>query len=204
MHMKNYEEQYYKVFEIPFRDTYLHLKASLDTGRRRYSFTKLDFGDGPIFFTNAEKGDTPFIVSDFNLHSFFPVVSKEIADKLLPLNINGFQLFPAVLIGDDEEWHEDFFFFNAYENLDCIDFERSEILDYSPDDSRHEVIKYKFKNEVLDAIPQENRLIIRPHKVAGGGLLIHESIVNKINKYVKDSEFKFFKLSDYKLGDKYK
>ncbi|MHA7228705.1 hypothetical protein ACVT98_04880 [Vibrio campbellii] len=106
--MNSYEEQYYKVFEIPFRDTYLHLKASLDTGRRRYSFTKLDFGDGPIFFTNAEKGDMPFIVSDFNLHSFFPVVSKEIADKLLPLNINGFQLFPAVLIGDDEEWHEDF------------------------------------------------------------------------------------------------
>ena len=57
---------------------------------------------------------------------------------------------------------------------------------------------------MLDAIPQENRLIIRPHKVEGGGLLIHESIVNKINKYVKDSEFKFFKLSDYKLGDKYK
>ena len=77
-------------------------------------------------------------------------------------------MFPAVLIGDDEKWHEDFFFFNAYENLDCIDFERSEILDYFPDDSRHEVIKYKFKNEVLDANPQENRLIIRPHKVAGG------------------------------------
>ncbi|MGF1724783.1 imm11 family protein [Photobacterium nomapromontoriensis] len=202
--MNNYEEQYYRVFEVPFRETYLHLKASLDTGRRRYSFTKLDFGDGPIFFINADKGEMPFIVSDFILHGFFPVVSKKIADKLMSLNINNFQLFPAVLIDDDEQWHEEFFFFNAYENLDCIDFKRSEILDYSPDDSRHEVIQYKFKNEVLDSIQLENRLIIRPEKVAGGGLLIHEKIVNKIINYVNENEFKFFKLSEYKLGDEYK
>ena len=201
--MNNYEEQYYKVFEIPYRDTFLHLKASLDTGRRRYTFTKLDFGDGPIFFSNADKGEMPFIVSDFILHSFFPVVSKKIAEKLVPFDINGFQLFPAVLIGDDDEWYEDFFFFNVYESLDCIDFERSEILVYSPEDTRHEIIRYKFKNEVLDAIPLENRLIIRPKKVAGGGLLIHESIVKKISKDINDDEFKFFKLSDYKLGDKY-
>ncbi|MCG9597695.1 hypothetical protein L1D15_13295 [Vibrio sp. Isolate25] len=201
--MSNYEQQYYKVFEVPFRETYLHLKASQDTGRRRYSFTKLDFGDGPIFFTNADKGEMPFIVSDFLLHGFFPVVSKKIAEMITPYDINGFQLFPAVLIGDDEKWHEDFFFFNAYGNLDCIDFDSSEILDYSPEDSRHEVIRYKFKNEVLDAIPLENRLIVRPSKVAGGGLLIHESIVTKLSKYVDPKAFKFFRLSEYKLGDKY-
>ncbi|MGX2954602.1 hypothetical protein ACWAU3_18765 [Shewanella sp. JL219SE-S6] len=108
--MNNYEEQYYKVFEVPFRETYLHLKASLDTGRRRYSFTKLDTIDGPIFFTNADKGEMPFIVSDFLLHSFFPVVSKKIADMIMPYRINGFQLFPTVLIGDDEKRHEDFSF----------------------------------------------------------------------------------------------
>ena len=202
--MKNYEEQYYRVFEVPFRDTYLHLKASLDTGRRRYSFTKLDFDDGPIFFTNAEKGDMPFIVSDFNLHSFFPVVSKEIADKLLPLNINGFQLFPAVLIGDDEEWHEDFFFFNAYEKLDFIDFENSNIRDFEPDDTMHEVLRYKFKDEVLKAIPLEKRLIIRPKNVFGGGIFIHESIMSKIEKYIDPNSFRFFRMSDYKLGDEYK
>ena len=202
--MNSYEEQYYRVFEVPFRDTYLHLKASLDTGRRRYSFTKLDFGDGPIFFTNAEKGDRPFIVSDFNLHSFFPVVSKEIADKLLPLNINGFQLFPAVLIGDDEEWHEDFFFFNAYEKLDFIDFENSNIRDFEPDDTMHEVLRYKFKDEVLKAILLEKRLIIRPKNVFGGGIFIHESIVSKIEKYIDPNSFRFFRMSDYKLGDEYK
>ncbi|MER2497039.1 hypothetical protein ABS858_13155 [Vibrio neptunius] len=41
--MQNYEQQYYKVFEVPCRKTYLRLKASQDTGRRRYSFTQLDF-----------------------------------------------------------------------------------------------------------------------------------------------------------------
>ena len=108
-----------------------------------------------------------------------------------------------MLIGDDEKWHEDFFFFNAYGALDCIDFDSSDILDYSPEDSRHEVIRYEFKNEVLDAIPLENRLIVRPSKVAGGGLLIHESIVTKLSRYVDSNTFKFFRLSEYKLGDKY-
>ncbi|GAB1150670.1 MAG: hypothetical protein WStaPseu_07910 [Shewanella algae] len=201
--MNNYEEQYYKVFEVPFRETYLHLKASLDTGRRRYSFTKLDAIDGPIFFTNADKGEMPFIVSDFLLHSFFPVVSRKIADMIMPYSINGFQLFPTVLIGDDEKQHEDFFFFNAYDKLDCIDFNSSDIHDYSSEDSIHEVIRYKLKNEVLDTIPLENRLIIRPSKVAGGGLFIHETLVTQLIKYVDPSAFKFFRLSEYTLGDKY-
>ncbi|WP_425628064.1 imm11 family protein [Vibrio neptunius] len=201
--MQNYEQQYYKVFEVPCRKTYLHLKASQDTGRRRYSFTQLDVGDGPIFFTNADKGEMPFIVSDFLLHGFFPVVSKKIAEIIMPYPINGFQLFPAVLIGDDEKWHEDFFFFNAYDNLDCIDFDRSEILDYSPEDSRHEIIRYQLKNDVLDAIPLENRLIVRPSKVAGGGLFIHENLVTQISRYIDPDAFRFFRLSEYRLGGKY-
>ena len=108
-----------------------------------------------------------------------------------------------MLIDDDGKWHGDFLFFNSYESLDCIDFENSETLDYSPDDNKHEVIKYKFKNEVLDTIPLEKRLIIRPEKVSGGGLLIHENVVSEIINYVNDEEFRFFKLSEYKLGDKY-
>lgn len=201
--MNSHEEEYYRVFEVPFRENRLRLKASLETGRRRYSFTKLDFGDGPIFFTHADKGDMPFTGSDFLLHGFFPVVSKTLADALMAYNINGFQLFPAVLVDDNELWHKDFFFFNAYEKLDCIDFELSEVLDYSPQDKMHEVIRYKLKHQVLDAIPLENRLIVRPDKVAGGGLFIHESIVNELVKYVDTSAFIFFKLSEYKLGDKY-
>ena len=75
--MNIYEEQYYKVFEVPFRETSLHLKASLDAGRRRYSFTKLEFCDGPIFLIIKNKGDMPFIISDFLLHGFFSLVSKK-------------------------------------------------------------------------------------------------------------------------------
>ncbi|WP_345869102.1 imm11 family protein [Shewanella algae] len=122
---------------------------------------------------------------------------------IMPYSINGFQLFPTVLIGDDEKQHEDFFFFNAYDKLDCIDFNSSDIHDYSSEDSIHEVIRYKLKNEVLDTIPLENRLIIRPSKVAGGGLFIHETLVTQLIKYVDPSAFKFFRLSEYTLGDKY-
>lgn len=202
--MKSYEEQYFQVFDTPFQDDNFFLKASLETGRRRYSFTKLDFGDGPITFVNADKGDINFVLSDFFLHGFFPIVSGEIASVINDYDIAGFQLFPTVLIDDNDKWHEDFFFFNLYEELDFVDFENSEIQDFEPGDTRYEVVRYKFKDEVLKAIPLEKRLIIRPKSVWGRGVFLHESIVSKIEKYIDPNSFRFFRMSDYKLGDEYK
>ena len=202
--MKSYEEQYFQVFNTPFQDDNFFLKASLETGRRRYSFTKLDFGDGSITFENADKGDVPFEISNFYLHGLFPIVSKEIADVIKDFDITGFQLFPTVLIDDDGRWHEDFLFFNLYEELDFVDFEKSKILKYDPNKTRHNVVRYKFKDDVLNAIPLEKRLIIRCKNVWGRGVFLHESIVSKIEKYIDPNSFRFFRMSDYKLGDEYK
>ncbi|MBN3492238.1 imm11 family protein [Vibrio neptunius] len=202
--MKNYEEQYFQVFDAPFNDAVFSLKPSLETGRRRYTFTKLDFGDGPITFVNSDKGDIPFVLSNFFLHGFFPIVSKEIADVIKGYDIDGFQLFPTVLIDDDDKWHEDFFFFNLYQELDFVDFENSEIQDFEPGDTRYDVVRYKFKDDVLNAIPLEERLIIRPKNVWGRGVFIHESIVSKIEKSIDQSSFRFLRMSDYKLGDEFK
>lgn len=202
--MKSYEQEYFKVFDVPEHQHHLQLKATADTGRRRYSFTKLNTDDGPISFHCSSDSGLPFTKSDFVLHGFFPVVSKKVVKELMSYDINGFQLFPAVLVEDNCEEHEDYFFFNAYQQQDCIDFRESEILGYSPEDSRHEIQRYKLKVEVLDAIPIERRLIIRPEKVAGGGLLLHENIVARIKNYVDKEKYRFFKLSEYELGDRYR
>ncbi len=202
--MKSYEEEYFKVFDVPGHQHHLKFKATADTGRRRYSFTKLNADDGPICFRSSSDSGLSFTKSDFLLHGFFPVVSKKVAKEVMSYDINGFQLFPTELVSDNGEKNEDFFFFNAYQKLDCIDFRESEIFSYSPEDCSHEVQTYKLKVEVLDAIPIEHRLIIRPEKVAGGGLLLHENIVSRIKNYVDKEKYRFFKLSEYELGDRYR
>ena len=130
--MKNFEDEYYLLIDTPFQETFLELVGIKGAGDRFYESDKLDLGDGPIFFGQAFKEDMPFKLGDVQMDAGHPIVSKEIADAIDQYNIDGFQLFPSIIVGDDGEWHEDFYYFNVYEELDCLDFKRSEISKYDP------------------------------------------------------------------------
>ncbi|WP_157634029.1 hypothetical protein [Vibrio neptunius] len=52
---------------------------------------------------------------------------------------------------------------------------------------------------MLDAIPEEHRLMIKLAGVTGGALLFHQNIVNALATFNIEA-FQFFKLSDYRKG----
>ncbi|MCG9597696.1 hypothetical protein L1D15_13300 [Vibrio sp. Isolate25] len=170
--MNNYNDVYYLLKGVPFQEKFLELKASKNTGRRNHTFEKLDYGDGPAFFDNAYKGEVPFHLSDAQLDGIYPVVSEKIASVIKHFNIDGFQLFPAVIVDDDGEWHEEFYFFNFYRSLDCVDFQNSVVRNYSPAKRNNTVLQYQLDENVLDAIPEENRLMIKLAGVTGGGITV--------------------------------
>ena len=201
--MRQYEEQYYILKRVEFREIFLSLRATENTGARNHTYEKLDYGDGPVFFENGYKGEIPFHLTNAQMDSIYPVVSEDVASVVNQYDIHGLQLFPAVIIGDDGKWHEEFYFFNLYAPLDCVDFENSDVDEYEPNAKYNEVITYKLLGEVLDDIPEENRLIIKLARVEGGAIICHQKIVKALAKF-DIAAFQFFKLSEYSLGMEFK
>ncbi|MGF1742806.1 hypothetical protein L4C34_17350 [Vibrio profundum] len=202
--MEKLENQYYMLLRNPNQTPFLALRGTKDAGQRRYKIRQLEYDDGPVFFENALKGEMPFYIGNAQMDGIFPVVSEEIAEEIGQLKIDGFQLFPAVIVGDDDQWHEAFYFFNCYRKLDCVDFSSSLVRNYDPNDIvGHEVLKYKLKEEMLLGIEEENRLIIKLDNVVGGAIIVHEKLVSKLEKHDVDA-FLFYKLSEYELGTEYK
>mgnify|MGYP006062627643 CR=1 FL=1 len=197
--MRQYEEQYYILKRVEFREIFLSLRATENTGARNHTYEKLDYGDGPVFFENGYKGEIPFHLTNAQMDSIYPVVSEDVASVVNQYDIHGLQLFPAVIIGDDGKWHEEFYFFNFYRDIDCVDFQNSVVRNYSPAKRNNTVLQYKLDESVLDAIPEENRLMIKLAGVTGGALLFHEKVVKALTKFDIEA-FQFFKLSDYRKG----
>ncbi|WP_425628067.1 imm11 family protein [Vibrio neptunius] len=201
--MNNYEDIYYIAKTVAFQENFLELQATKNTGVRNHTYKKLDFGDGPVFFENGFKGLVPFNLTDGQFDGLYPVVSLKVASVIRYHNIDGFQLFPAVIIGDDGKWHKDFYFFNFYSPLDCVDFENSDVREYKPNARYNEVISYKLRSDVLDGIPEENRLMIKLARVQGGALIFHQKIVDALARFDVEA-FQFFKLSEYELDMEYR
>lgn len=201
--MKNYEQEYFILKRSPLRRRFLSLRATLATGRRNHTYERLDYGDGPVFFENAYKGEVPFHLANAQMDGIYPVVTKDVAGVVSQYETWGLQLFPAVVIDDNEKEHEGFYFFNFYDSLDCVDFENCDVDEYEPDAKYNEVVTYKLRSEVLDEIDEENRLIIKVARVEGGAIIIHDKLVKALAKFNIEA-FQFFKLSEYKLGMEFK
>ena len=193
--MKKYEEQYYILKRVESRERFLSLRATENTGSRNHTYEKLDYGDGPVFFENGYKGEIPFHLTNAQMDSIYPVVSEDVASVVNQYDTHGLQLFPAVIIGDDGKWHEEFYFFNFYRDIDCVDFQNSVVRNYSPAKRNNTILQYQLDKSVLDAIPEENRLMIKLAGVTGGALLFHEKVVKALAKFNIEA-FQFFKLSD--------
>lgn len=197
--MRVYEEEYYILKRAEFRESFLSLRATENTGERNHTYEKLDFAEGPVFFENAYKGEIPFQLADAQMDSIYPVVSCKVASVFRGYNIDGFQLFPAVIIDDDGLCNENFYFFNFYQPLDCIDFARSVVRNYNENRSNNTVIKFKLKSEVMEKIALENRLVFKASGVTGGALIFHEKLVKTLSCF-DISAFKFYRLSSYRKG----
>lgn len=201
--MSNYNDSYYIAFKYNIDET-LYLKALKRTSDRRYSYKKMKLGDEPLFFENAykekdKKIDLARPIKSAHMNMNHLVVSNEIYSDLKRYKINGFQLYPSVIIDDNNNYNENYWFFNKYELLDALDYNKCVIDEYDPSDDSHDVEKYHLSSLALDKIPEEQRLIFTPQKADMGHTFVHKKIVDIFNKHNVDT-IKFIKVSDWEAG----
>ena len=201
--MSKYDDQYYIVSKA-FDENTLYLTALQKTANRDYEYTKMEFGQEPLFFENAYKDRDikeniyrPIQKSHMNMN--FVLVNDEVRDLLKNKIINGFQLYPAVIIDDKEDYHEGFWFFNIYEDSDYLDLNACVIDDYDPDADDHVIRQYSLNEKLLDSIDEEQRLIFRPSYTNIGYTIVHQKIVDIFTQLNIDN-IKFYKLSEWKKG----
>ena len=204
--MNKYDEQYY-IVTLAYNKETLCLKPLKKTFNRKFSYKKMMLGQEPLFFENAYKEDDKkdgvvHTIKNLHMNANFIMVDNKIKNKLEDFEINNFQLYPTVIIADNDKFHEDFWFFNIYNRFSALDLDKSEISNFDPDDRKHDVIKGSLSDEILDAIPEENRLIFRDYKWRGGYTIVHQRIVDIFNEQGVTTA-KFTKLSEFRFGDQF-
>ena len=201
--MSKYNDQYYIVSEV-FDESTLYLKALKKSADRDYGFYKLSLNDEPLYFENAYKEDDK---KNSVIHHLYPthmnmnyvIINQELRDKIQYFDIEYTQLYPAVIIDDNDKYHEGYWLINIYGRLDCLDYEKCTIKRYSPGSDSHRVKRYFLSESTLDLIPEERRLIFRPANTDQGYTFFHQKIVDIFNEF-GDHSLRFFRVSEWEAG----
>ncbi|MDR0438378.1 MAG: hypothetical protein LBH22_08795 [Bacteroidales bacterium] len=107
------------------------------------------------------------------------VFSQKIADALLPLNIEGYQLVPAIIVDKKREEHKNFWIGHAFTTFECFDKEES-IYDICPfTEEWDDIEKLVMSNQLLEKTPLEKRLIFTS-KETSRFIFYHKTIVDAI------------------------
>ncbi len=207
--MSKYNSQYYIAMNNYSPET-LCLKPFKDTSKRFYGFEPLSIENGPLFFGNAyrDKDKAANIrrpIKQAHMHAAFVIMHEDIKKDMEDYFYShpGVELFPAVLIDDDEQSHEHFWFINRYGELDCLDYDKSIIDDFDEDQEEHSVDKYSLRDDVLDAIPEDKRLVLQVANTDIGYTIVHQRIVDIFNKHQVDT-LRFHRLDEWQMGKQYK
>ena len=119
------------------------------------------------------------------------------------------QLYPAVYIDDEGQYHENYWCMNFW-GIDCLDREKSILsrigqrkLQENPHADRLPVKKYALSQEVLNKIPEEKRLVFKIGGDNTGYVFIHQKITD-IFREENATGIKLYKVSEYKKGMEYR
>ena len=205
--MSTFDNEYY-VVETYYNSTQFFISPDESTADRNYRFERLT-GYVPLRFHNgfkerdARTGDKRK-VSDIMLDGSSFVVTDEIKKFLEQFEINGLQLYPAIVIDDQDTWHEHYWYLNFFESLDCWDRNLSEYeyIDEDDPDCLADVDHYVLDETVLSAIPEEQRLIFKMGGVSLPYVFVHKSIA----KYLLENAYtgiRLFKVADFTEGDQH-
>lgn len=201
-----YEDQYYIVDKV-FSDDTLYLKATKTTAKRKYGYKKLEYGEAPLFFENAYKDRDIKLgkvraIKSAHMNITHLIVDDDIKEKIDKFDISNFQFYPAVIIDDGGDYHENFWFFNIFGKLDVLDLEGSVIEDFDRESNDHDVERFKLKKDVLDTIDEEKRLIFMMPNLDRKITFVHQRIVNIFSE-LKIDTINFHRLSEWTMGDQY-
>ena len=205
--MSKYDQEYYLLF-APMDDSKLFAGLDKKSMLRVYVDDKLNLVDGPLFYSNQyreedKKVGTSPIIPDLILKRGSMTIPKKFMEFLRRLDIPGMQLFPTIYIDDNDKWHENIWLVHFYEMLDCLDKENSIIKEIDPEywdeGDPLKVKKTVILDSVLDAIPEDKRLLFKMADVSGSHLFCHQRVVDFIRE-MKYTGVVFIKVSDFKEG----
>jgi len=202
-----YNDQYYLAFRA-YNENALYLKSLKKTYRRNYEYTQMIYGQAPLFFENGYKekdikSGRTYTLTNVLFNMNFIIVDDKIKKKLEHFEILNFQLYPAVIIDDDNKYHERYWFFNMYNKFSALDLDKSTIDDFEPEDRCHSMVKYYLSDEILDSIPEEQRLIFKEDKCSQGITIVHQKIVDIFNSE-GTTAVNFIRVSDYEEGKEFR
>ena len=205
-----YDESYYIIFsDDDFEEYDNDLTPTQYTANTHWDFEKLTFGIKPLTFV-ADNENLDFLQQDyaiaFNVPNFVVTAKLKV---LLEDGLYGSQFFPAIIQDENSNAVEGLWALNTFQRLDCVDFKRSQY--FMPGDGIKEIdgftIKpdmdnYRLREDVLDSIPENERLIFQVGNTTSGEIFFHQKVVDLFNKHgVKG--IRFFKVSDYHVGDEF-
>lgn len=205
-----YDESYYIVYrDYEFNEYSNKLISTEYSASTNWKFKKLDYGIKPLTYMSKNE-NLDFLTNEYVVCFDVPnfVVTKKLKD-MLESGVFGCQFFPAIVLDEHGNFVEDLWALNTFEELDCIDMNRSE--HYMPNDGSTEIDgfkihadmdTYRFREDVLDSIPEEKRLIFQVSSTSKGEIFVHQKVVDIFTKHnVKG--IKFYKASEFEDGDQH-
>ncbi|MEZ9440871.1 hypothetical protein [Vibrio atlanticus] len=200
--MSQYNDQYYIVFKSYDENT-LYLKPQKHSAMRDYEYTKLSGGE-PMFFENGYREDDlargiSRPIKQAHLDSTYPVFSNEIKESLGEISNKFCQLYPSVIVDDNNKYHDNFWVFNVFEKMDVLNLEKCSIDDFDPEDTQHTIEQYYLDDDKLSAMPEKDRLVFMPKFSDYPHIIVHEKVVKAFKKHNIDT-LNFVKVSDWEMG----
>lgn len=126
------------------------------------------------------------------------VYSQKIHDILIQFDIKNYQLIPGIIVDRTGEEHTGFWLEHIYNEIACIDTEKSECDYIAFGKTWGHFEKIVLNNELLKEVPLKDRLIIWPAETSEF-MLYHKTIVDAIMA-VKPINIKFIPVNEWYQG----
>ncbi|WP_122046083.1 imm11 family protein [Vibrio atlanticus] len=200
--MSKYNDQYYIVFENYDENT-LYLKPQKHSAMRDYEYTKLSGGE-PMFFENCYRDEDlsrgmARPIKQAHMSNAYPVISDSLKQSLGSIENEYFQIYPGVIVDDKDKYHDDYWGFNIFEEMDVLNLEKCRIDDFEPDEEEHSISEYYLDIDKMSAIPEKERLVFMPKYTDYPHVMVHEKVVKAFKKHNVDT-LNFVKVSDWVMG----
>lgn len=196
--MNPYNEQYY-ILSLNHDEETLYLSPEMRSAMRHYEFTKLTAGD-PMFFKNGYRDEdlakgVKRPIKKAHMAINYPIIDDEIKRELGEVDNEFFQLYPAVIVDDEQNYHEGFWVFNIFEYMDVLNLDECLINNYKPGEDEYAIKRYSLCKQKMQTIPENERLVFMPEYSDFPHVMVHEKIV-KVFKELKVDTLNFVKVSD--------
>ena len=134
------------------------------------------------------------VIGDYFSAAGNSLISKKIADVMLPMNIKGIQLIPAIVESNKGIIYEDFFYVYIHHYIEAMDEEKSDFK--KRPSGVYFIDSFRLNEKVLKEIPLEERLVFKLKE--DGTNLYHKSVVDVIMA-TKPEGVQFTKVEDWEL-----